>query len=577
MVSSRLILRSREGFSKLECCLFIQGVFKLEQVSSLTKRREAYKRKESEMGNSKPVPLPVYTGPRQERAILPVVGRTSNFRVLFVYPNSRRESIVPPAITLLSRIAKNLGFQTDVFDSTGYEIAEHGYSDRTREENLTVRPSPHQEVSLGDTAQMHVDLRRKVAEFNPDLIAVTSTEVTFRLAVTILRGISDFEIPVLLGGVFATFAPERALEFPEIDMVCVGEGEILFAELCQRLSRGREVSCLPGLWLRGANSNVIKNGKAPLPDLDQNPTDFDIELFPGWRFYQPMAGELRLTVPIETMRGCPYRCGFCNTPSQHDLYGHDFFRKKNVARVREELLHGMRFNPEYVYFWADTFLAQSPRELDEFCEMYSEFKIPFWIQTRPETITREALRKLQVVGLHRLSVGIEQGDEEYREKVLVRPYSNQLAIERLEIASALDIPFSTFNMIGLPDETPALHWQTVLLNRQIRSDTTNCSTFTPFVGTSLRELAVRRGYLDPKVICSGTYEESLLHMPQFPRDRIRALQRVFPMYVKFPKERWPEIREAEALTDEGDAVWRRLREEFTAAFFEAEGQPAPHG
>lgn len=499
------------------------------------------------------------------------------FKVLFVYPNSRRESIVPPAITLLSRIALNHGFETDLFDSTGYEISLHGYSDKKREELLTVKPSAHVNISLGDVEQMHADLRRKVSGFNPNLIAVTSTEVTFALAITILRGIRDLKIPTLLGGVFATFDPARALEFPEIDMVCVGEGERMFVELCQKMDRGDDIAKIPGLWFKDKDGCVKKNLKAPLANLNENPTDFHIELFPEWRFFQPMDGKLRLTVPVETIRGCPYRCGFCNTPSQHDLYGHQFFRKKSVAKIREELLYYKKFNPEFVYFWADTFLAQSARELDEFCEMYKEFRLPFWIQTRPETISRESLQKLKEIGLYRLSIGIEQGDEEYRKKVLVRIYSNNLAVESCKIPLELGIPFSTFNMIGLPDETPELHWKTVLLNRLIKSDTTNISTFTPFVGTPLRSLAIQRGYLDSRVICSGTYEESLLDMPQFPKNRIRALQRVFAMYVKFPESRFPEIKKAEELTPDGSAVWRRLSEEFTATFFSKEEEATPHG
>lgn len=500
-----------------------------------------------------------------------------SFRILFVYPNSRRESIVPPAITLLSRLALNNGFETDLFDSTGYEISLHGYSDKKREEILTVRPSPHLGITLGDTEQMHSDLRQKVSKFSPDLIAISSTEVTFELAITILRGVRDCNIPTILGGVFATFAPLRALEFPEIDMVCVGEGEKMFIELCRKMEAQEDVSRIPGLWLKKKNGDIVKNPPAPLANLNENPTDFHVELFPEWRFFQPMDGKLRLTVPVETIRGCPYRCGFCNTPSQHDLYGHGFFRKKSATKIREELLSYMKFSPEFVYFWADTFLAQSARELDEFCEMYEEFRIPFWVQTRPETITHSSLKKLQGVGLYRLSVGVEQGDEEYRKNVLIRPYSNELAIERLRIPVELGIPFSTFNMIGLPDETPELHWKTVLLNRKIQSDTTNVSTFTPFVGTPLRELAVRKGYLDSRAICSGTYEESLLTMPQFPKDRIKALQRVFAMYVKFPENRFPEIKQAEALTPEGDAAWRQLREEFTKTYFTEAEDTTPHG
>ena len=40
---------------------------------------------------------------------------------------------------------------------------------------------------------------------------------------------------------------------------------------------------------------------------------------------------------------------------------------------------------EYNYFWADTFLAYNANEFDEFCEMYKEINLPFWMQTRPET------------------------------------------------------------------------------------------------------------------------------------------------------------------------------------------------
>ena len=40
-----------------------------------------------------------------------------------------------------------------------------------------------------------------------------------------------------------------------------------------------------------------------------------------------------------------------------------------------------------------------------------------------------------------------------------------------------------------------------------------------------------------------------------PKEQIYGLQRVFVMYVKFPKDRWPEIKQAEALTPEGDRIW----------------------
>ena len=41
-------------------------------------------------------------------------------RILFVYPNERQMSTIPPAIALLSQLLKDKGHVTDVFDTTFY-------------------------------------------------------------------------------------------------------------------------------------------------------------------------------------------------------------------------------------------------------------------------------------------------------------------------------------------------------------------------------------------------------------------------------------------------------------------------
>ncbi len=492
-----------------------------------------------------------------------------DFKILFLYPNLRKESTVPPSITLLSRILKNHGFKTDVFDSTGYEFEDKKYSDEKREEILTVKISEH--VKIEDKEDLTGDLNKKINEFNPDLIAVSATESTFLLGIDLLKRIENLKAPVILGGVFATFAPERAIGFKEIDMVCVGEGEDTLLELCQKMREGKDFKGIRGLWIKEKEGFIIRNLLRSPVDINKNPTDFDIGLFEDWRLYRPMAGKLYRMISVETQRGCPYTCTYCNSPGQNKMYaeiGAVFLRKKSIDRVCEEIKHYIdNFKAEYMFFWADTFLAMTDKELNEFCEMYSEFKLPFFIQTRIETITEERLKKLKDVGLHRLAVGIEQGNEEFRKKMLKKMFSNKEAVEKLKIPVHLDIPFSTFNIIGLPDETSELVMDTVELNRQIQSDTTNCSTFAPFYGSELREYAIKKKYMDKDIICHGTYEDSVLNMPQFSKERINAMKRVFAMYVKFPKERWPEIKQAEEFSPEGNAKWQELREEFVKNYF----------
>ena len=157
-------------------------------------------------------------------------------------------------------------------------------------------------------------------------------------------------------------------------------------------------------------------------------------MFEEARLYRPMAGRVYKMFPVETIRGCPYTCRFCNSPDQMALYknnaGGGYFRKKNLDLVYKELKF-MKENKgvEYNYFWADTFLAMNRKEFDEFCEMYSDIKLPFWMQTRPETVTDYNMKKLKEVGLHRISFGIEHGNEKFRREILDRRWSNKDIIE----------------------------------------------------------------------------------------------------------------------------------------------------
>ena len=49
---------------------------------------------------------------------------TGGARVLFLYPNERGMSTVPAAIAILSRILKDAGHITDLFDTTFYEFVD---------------------------------------------------------------------------------------------------------------------------------------------------------------------------------------------------------------------------------------------------------------------------------------------------------------------------------------------------------------------------------------------------------------------------------------------------------------------
>jgi radical SAM superfamily enzyme YgiQ (UPF0313 family) len=272
-------------------------------------------------------------------------------------------------------------------------------------------------------------------------------------------------------------------------------------------------------------------------------------------------------MPVETHRGCPYTCAYCNSPDQDRLYRSEtksaFFRKKPIDLIYNELkFFKDKVGSEYHYFWADTFLAWSDNEFEEFCDMYQDIKVPFWMQTRPETLTDYKIKRLADVGLHRMAAAIEHGNDGFRSKVLKRKWNNDDIIEILKIPHRHGVQFSVNNMTGFPTETRELAMDTVEINRHIDSDNQNMYSFAPFHGTPLRKKCEELGLISNETITRSMMDKSVLNMPQYSPEEVDGLVKCFVLYVKFPKNRWEDIRKAEANTPEGNRIYAELKQEY---------------
>jgi len=499
---------------------------------------------------------------------------TTDFKVLFIYYNPRKMSLVPPSIAIFSRLLKTIGAQVALFDTTLYKKQEDSDSDFIEEKNLTVKPFSDSLKGLHKVeykgSDIATDLDGLINDFQPDLLVVTAVESTFEGSIHLLKAVRHHKTPTIMGGVFATFAPHIAISYPEIDMICVGEGERALIELVQKMRDGEDYAHVLNLWVKQADGTIIKNPIGPLVQLDENPLP-DIDIFENARFYRAMGGRIYKMFGVETHRGCIFSCGFCNSPLQNRFYkentGQIYFRHKSISKVREEIEYYCRHGAEYLFFWADNFFAYPQKQIDEFCEMYSDFKLPFYCQSHPENLSMEKIKKLKNVGMQRIGIGIEHGNEKFRREVVNRNYSNKMLIDKLRLLTDLGVEYSVNNIIGFPNETPELVMDTIELNRQHAAADISCSIFTPFHGTPLRKLALERGYLkNENLIAPSNADAPILVMPQFTPEQILGKRRTFNLYIKFPKDRWSEINLAEKTNPEGDDVWERLREEYVKTY-----------
>jgi len=497
---------------------------------------------------------------------------TKGFRVLLVYPSLFMQTGLPLGISSLAAALKEKGIEVKVFDTVFYQLP--GDVDENVE-----RATVHRSFKLFDYRSLGVvkndsdmfdDFTKTLAEYEPDLIGLSSMECIFERGLKLTRLAKELmDVPVIAGGIFASLAPEVVIEEGSIDMVCIGEGEDALVELCECLRDGNDHSGIKSLWVK-KNGKVMKNALARLRSLDEVVKP-DFSVFDPRMFYKPMQGNLFKTIPIEITRGCPYRCTYCAAPSLNRLYknsGKDgYFREKSMSNLFSEIKESIeKYSPEFFYFASETFLAINNDTFNEFIERYKEIKVPFWIQTRVETVTYERIRKLQDVGLFWLTIGVEHGNEGYRNKYLKRYTKNEKTIEVVKILDKCDQGASLNNIIGLPFETRELIYETIMFNRELFKINdrlkSNVSIFTPYKGCELYDLCVSNKLLDPVPYTNHTniIGDLPLKSDLLTPEEINGLFRTFNLYVYLPDEYLDRIRSAESFTPEGNKEFESLNE-----------------
>lgn len=479
------------------------------------------------------------------------------FKILFIQANTTFDTLIPPNLALLSAYAKKNGIDTKLFDTTFYKTTEK-IGDDVRAETLQIKKTDFTKLGIYlNTTDIFEDFRNVVEEYKPDLIGLSVISATYHLGIKLLQSVSDLNILTIVGGIHAIVNPEEVIQEECVDIVCIGEGEKALVELCQRIQNNEDYTDIKNLWIK-KDEKIYKNEIRPLEGIDDIPFQ-DWSIFDIKRRYKAMGGKIRVTSCVEFDRGCPYFCSFCSNNFLKKLYHGKYYRERSVKKFIEEVLYLKKeYNIEYLYISADSFLVMSDKRFNEFIEEYSKIKIPFFIETRPESIVDWKIKKLKEVGCEVVNIGIESGDPELRDNLIHRHMKNEDIINAVKIAKKYHVRIGANNIIGFPDETREQIFKTINVNKEANPDSVMVYIFNPYHGTELYDYCLKKGYIT-KDILGGDYRmDNLLKMPQISNEEIQGLQRTFSMYVKFPKSRWNEIKLAE--TD--DIVFKKLSEEY---------------
>ena len=344
-----------------------------------------------------------------------------------------------------------------------------------------------------DLHQVH----SKILADNYDIILISASTLFYKQAIELVTALKAFRnTPILLGGAHTTILREKVLEeCPNIDYICVGEGEEFILEFLNKYGT-EELFSISNLGYRD-NKGVIRIN--PIRECT------DLNILPKFRYdlFSPNSVIINSPLPgfcyVFSTRGCPYSCSYCCNSYYLTMYKKGFLRKRSVDSVIEELQYLKNNYPVKIFYFGDEMILFDKEYVFElFNRVKNEIGLPYGCMARVESIDEKIVELFRNTGCKYVGMGIECGDEQFRKKFLNRYMSNEQIIAAFQSLRTIPgIMLTSYNMYKYPfSYDDKLKKQTLELNNIIKPDIMQMSIFFPFPGTKLYDYCVANNLID---------------------------------------------------------------------------------
>ncbi len=342
--------------------------------------------------------------------------------------------------------------------------------------------------------------------------------------------ISNPKVKIVIGGLYPTLYPDKAMSITDVDYICRGEGEYPVLELIDALKNGKEIRNIHNLWIREGNE-VRKNPMRPLNDLDTLP-NLDIELYKKYKRLFEDPSKL-----YKFSRGCPFSCSFCYNNLLKNIYAGlgKYVRYKSPQRVVDELRSiKEKTNLKRVMLYDDNFLF-SKTYLREFSEIFPKLNIDIAGYGRADQVDEETAELLKRCRVRCLILAVETGNEHYRNYVLKKGFTDRQIIDSVWLLKSKGIRTFSANMLGLPGETVESAISTLDLNISAGFDFASVGFYNPYPGVPLSEAAGKMYNLNDSFFDNLPIDMSVEPvLPVASKSVITNIQKLMPVTVMFP-------------------------------------------
>ena len=290
------------------------------------------------------------------------------------------------------------------------------------------------------------------------IVAFSTYVWNHRYNYALARRIKDInpQVTIIVGG------PEPAIEDPQlfekepfIDLVIKMEGEITFKRILEDF--GTDYMHIPGLLINTPAGLIDTGDCARIDNLDQIPSPYLSGVFDQIIKDNP---EVIWNATLETNRGCPYACTFCDWGS----LTYNKVKKFDLTRVYHELdwigshcgfvtITDANFG---MFIERDNMIVDKLIEVQKRWGKLTSFSMTWAKNQKNEVvdIVKKLIQETPYLG-QGLTVSVQSMDHDVLENIKRRNLDQHKIDEIFDLCDRNNIPVYTELILGLPGETVA--------------------------------------------------------------------------------------------------------------------------
>jgi radical SAM superfamily enzyme YgiQ (UPF0313 family) len=219
------------------------------------------------------------------------------------------------------------------------------------------------------------------------------------------------EMVNIWGGYFAANQYRSVLGSGLVDYVIDGPGDVAFPQLLDALENGAPIDGIPNLIHR-RNGAIMRNAKAPLPDLDALPplpyahldSQYPLRNYLGKTFFG------QRTIAYHSSFGCPFTCGFCAVVPLYNAR----WKGMGAERIHRDILFLKQgWGADAIEFHDNNFFVSEKRTV-AFSRLIGPERMNWWGEGRIDTIDKysdDSLTLMREAGCRMIFFGAESGDD----------------------------------------------------------------------------------------------------------------------------------------------------------------------